>query len=338
MYYSLNEVRTYNKLYNFILSGRGGGKTYAAKLVGIKSYLKNKEQFVYVRRYKTEFSTIELFFNDIIQNDEFPEYEFKANKKNGFIRKKGEKDWDIICFFIPLSIQQVFKSTPYPRVSKIFFDEFIIDKGNITYLNNEPIKMLELCSTIMRRRENVRVFFLGNNISLVNPYFSFFNINIEPGKEFVIPKNNDEIVVQLYSNQDFENSMKATKFGKLIKGTIYEGYSICNETLSDNKEFIIEKRPQGNSIFICSFKIGYKEIGIWEYRELGFYYVDFKIDENSKNRYTLTKEDHSPNYTLIDIAKTKPFIPKIKKCYSEGLCNFSNQEVKNLFIHSLRYL
>ena len=54
MFYSYDRIRSYNAIWNFIISNRGGGKTYGFKMMGIKNFLKNGKQFIYVRRYKTE--------------------------------------------------------------------------------------------------------------------------------------------------------------------------------------------------------------------------------------------------------------------------------------------
>ena len=81
-YYNYDKALSYNALFNFILTTRGLGKTYGAKLKVIKKFLKTGEQFIYIRRYKDELSTIDTFFNDIIANNEFPEHEFKVVQEN----------------------------------------------------------------------------------------------------------------------------------------------------------------------------------------------------------------------------------------------------------------
>ena len=68
---------SYNGLFNFVLSPRGNGKSYGAKERVIKNFIKTKElygqgeQFIYVRRYKTELKKKHLFFDDI--RDKFQE-------------------------------------------------------------------------------------------------------------------------------------------------------------------------------------------------------------------------------------------------------------------------
>ena len=79
-FYDYNRIKSYNALFNFILSPRGNGKTYGAKKFVIKRFLKYGEQFIYVRRYKTEFKKLKLFFDDI--RNEFPGVKMFGTMKN----------------------------------------------------------------------------------------------------------------------------------------------------------------------------------------------------------------------------------------------------------------
>ena len=54
MYYNIDSALSYNALFTMIMGGRGIGKTYSAKKRAIKNFLAKGEQFVYLRRYKTE--------------------------------------------------------------------------------------------------------------------------------------------------------------------------------------------------------------------------------------------------------------------------------------------
>ena len=71
MFWNIQKTLSYNALFNFIVGNRGGGKTYGAKEFVINRFLKHQEQFVYIRRYKKEFSKIKTFFADI--EEAFPE-------------------------------------------------------------------------------------------------------------------------------------------------------------------------------------------------------------------------------------------------------------------------
>ena len=184
MFYSYNRIRSYNAIWNFIISNRGGGKTYGSKEMCIKNFIKKGEQWIYVRRYKTELKKRALFFDDI--KHKFPNHELTVQGNTMLC------DGKVMGFFLALSVSQQEKSTSYPNVTSIIFDEFIIDKSHIRYLTNEVEVALDLYETVNRTRtgrEKTRMYFLGNNISIVNPYFIFFDCIPKKGEQFTVAKN-----------------------------------------------------------------------------------------------------------------------------------------------------
>lgn len=88
----------------------------------INKFLKNKKQFAYIRRYKSELkSAVPSFFQEIIKNNEFPNTEL-STKGNKFYCNK-----EICGYALTLSTSQDLKSTNFSNVNTIIFDEFIID-------------------------------------------------------------------------------------------------------------------------------------------------------------------------------------------------------------------
>ena len=71
-----------------------------------------------------------------------------------------------------LTQAQILKSSAFPEVDKIVFDEFIPENGYRYISADEPTQFLGICESIFRDRERTKVLFLANNISLTNPYFS----------------------------------------------------------------------------------------------------------------------------------------------------------------------
>ena len=178
MYYSRNDLLSYNALFNFVVGERGTGKTYQFKDWAISDFIKNGNQFVYVRRYKTEFKDIGNFFDDIIKK--YPNHKFSVGYGKFFIDNK------IAGFYIPLSVAITKKSVAYPNVNKIGFDEFILEKSSLHYLPNEVNAFLGLYETIARDRNNVRCLFMANSVTLINPYFLFFVLFFSKSKIFLI--------------------------------------------------------------------------------------------------------------------------------------------------------
>ena len=86
-YWDINHTLTYNYLINIIVGNRGGGKTYGFKRFAIDNFIKKKEQFGYIRRFKEDLKkSLPTFFNDI--KKEYPDYEFKVEGEKFYIRLK----------------------------------------------------------------------------------------------------------------------------------------------------------------------------------------------------------------------------------------------------------
>ena len=215
-WYNYDRINSYNATLNFILTNRGFGKTF----------------FVYVRRYKTELNDIHKFFDSPDLRKKFKTHTFEVKGKTFYI------DGKIAGYAIALSTSQKLKSVDYPFVTTIIFDEFIVDKGCIRYLTNE------------RKRNNVKAYLLANNVSIVNPYFTYFDVTPKKTERFTIARDG-ELVIEMCTDTVFINEKLETKFGKLIKGTKYADYSIYNNSLRDSEVFI-EKRPKRNTSPVMS--------------------------------------------------------------------------------------
>lgn len=332
-YYNYDKLMSYNALFNFVLSGRGYGKSFGAKERVIKNFLKKGEQFIYVRRYKTELKKRTLFFDDIAHN--FKEHKLEVKGNNAYI------DGKIAGYFIPLSTSRTEKSTSYPNVTTIIFDEFVIDKGNLRYLENEVETFLDLYETVARLREKegkkpVKALFLANKVSIVNPYFIYFNCVPKNDERFNLFKDGN-IIIEQFTNEDFATEKYKTRFGQLIKGTEYGDYSVDNKSLRDNTSFILNKKPK-NLNFLFSIYYKNKEIGIWINYKDGICYVCNNFLEDSKQRYVLMREDMDFNYIMYNHLANYFLFKEFGKYYKNGLVYFENIETKNHCIDIMKFM
>lgn len=316
MYYDGQEMLSHNCLLNFIVGNRGGGKTYWFKNYAIKDFLKNKNQFIYLRRYKSELKNIKTFFDDVLNI--YPEIKFEVKGNTFYINT------EIAGYALPLSISQIFKSNSYPNVTKICFDEFIISQGTYHYLNDEVHAFLDMVETISRTRD-VRCYLLSNAISMANPYFIYFNIKMPYNSKFY--KQKDLILFELVNNQEYINYKKKTRFGKLIENTEYGNYAIENEFLEDNNNFI-EKKTFGSKC-LFSFIFENNKLGVWINYSEGKIFVSDDIDPYCKICYSITLNDFQPNTLVIDgLKKTRSFKDFIDN-FKLGNVRFENQKIKN---------
>lgn len=327
IYFTLQKILSYNALINIILGERGVGKSYDAKKFVAKRFINKGEQFVYLRRYKTELQKAmknNKFWEQIL-NDKDNEM-FELMKKHKFSNEKETMyiDGKLCGYAIPLSVANILKSSTYDKVTTIIFDEFIIDKGNYHYLQNEVIQFLDVIETVARLR-NIRVIMLGNAISITNPYFTFFNLSLPYNSDIKTFKDG-LIAVQYVKNLKYREVKKATRFGKLIEDTEYGKYAIDNEFLRDSKAFI-KKKSKGSKFYFI-LVINNKYYGVWLNYNEGFIYISNNYDPNCPVIFSINPDDHNEN-TLLIRCRTSPFFKSIIEHYRLARLCFENQQIKN---------
>lgn len=206
-YYNLDKILKYNADYNIIYGERSNGKTYACIKYSIEDYYKNKKQSIYLRRFVEEIKSdyILQVYQALINNNEIEK--ITKNKYNNLICKKRclylvkiendkiiEEDLTPCVFALAISEGTKIKSQSFNNVNTIIFDEFIT---NEIYLNNEFVKFQNLLSTVIRLRDNIKIFMLGNSINRFCPYFEEMRLkNI---------KNQESGTIELYT---FSNNLK----------------------------------------------------------------------------------------------------------------------------------
>ncbi len=169
-------------LYYVVFGERSNGKTYSALDYALERYFKHGEQFAYIRRFgedvkKKNLST--LFDAHIVNgrilklsNMEFNLVDYTSNRftpynysEDGKILKSKEP----IGYAFDLNAMEHHKSTSYPKVTTVIFDEFLSRQG---YLTNEFVLFMNTLSTIIRDRSNVKIFMIGNTVNKYCPYFA----------------------------------------------------------------------------------------------------------------------------------------------------------------------
>lgn len=181
-YYSSDRIDKKNATYNVIFGERSNGKTYAMLKKGLIQYLKDGSQLAYVRRWKEDITgrRAQRLYSGINENQEVAkltkgEYtgvHYWAGKfylcnydDNG---KAIYNDSKIIAFSFALSDGEHDKSTSFPEIKLIVFDEFLTNR---LYLQDEFVLFMNTVSTIVRKRTDVKIYMLGNTVNKFCPYF-----------------------------------------------------------------------------------------------------------------------------------------------------------------------
>lgn len=324
IYYNYDKLFSFPFLLAFVIGERGCGKTFGSKVAVLKKYLKNGEQFIYLRRYKTELDTaLATFWNDLTDNGYFKDLELKVKKTK--MLTQFLCNGKVCGYAVPLSTANILKSTAFPKVKTIIFDEFLLDStgGTYRYLKNEVTMMLDVIETVGRLRD-IQVLFLGNALSITNPYFAYFDLDLPYNSEFRTFKDG-AIVVNYIKNMKYREAKKASKFGRLIEGTEYGRYAIDNEMLRDNKHFIQKKPP--DSIFWGVLVVNGNNIGMWQGQN-GYLYLSHKYDPNTLHRFACDFNDHTEATVFLN-ARENYYLRLCVRAYKQGLLMFENQKIKN---------
>ena len=190
-YYEIEKILTDfpDCQYYLVIGERSNGKTYSTLRHALKKNVETGEQFAYVRRWGEDIRKKEMtqLFSAHVENGEVirltkgrwdnvivvgGRFYFsrlvQEEKKEGKIVDKIEQSEEPIGFAFDLNSMEHYKSISYPKITTVIFDEFLSRNG---YLPNEFILFTNTLSTIIRQRNNVTVFMLGNTVNQYCPYF-----------------------------------------------------------------------------------------------------------------------------------------------------------------------
>jgi hypothetical protein len=332
MWYEPNDLLSKNRIYNYIIGNRGGGKTFAYQKWCIKDFIKTGKKFIWLRRYNSEVDEIKTKW---ASND------LKMQLEPNIITYKGKYIYvnDMQAGIImALSTAPRVKSVAYDEYNKIIYDEFLIDSENSTlrYMKKEGFAFDELYETVDRLRDETRAIFIGNSISVVNPHFAYNNIKPNLDKEFTIY---DDCVIQLYKNEEYIKAKLKTRFGRKNANTDYGAYSINNKFIRDNYSFICE-RPNTNLIYSLTIMYNNTKYGVWLKldKNKDSLFIDNFIEEKCERAITITMEDLNEQYKFKKFDGLKAHIMQLKYMFNEGKVYFNSIQTKKDFFEIIKVL
>lgn len=184
-YYSLKNILEKKARYNVIFGERSNGKTYAVLKLGLEAYSKDGSQLAIVRRWQDDLrgKRSAVMFQALEDNGEIEKItkgEWTSTYYYGGrwwlcrydLNEKGVKERvtssEPFAFGFAISAVEHDKSTAYPKIRTVLFDEFLTRGG---YLNDEFVLYMNVLSTIIRQRTDVTIFMLGNTVNQYSPYF-----------------------------------------------------------------------------------------------------------------------------------------------------------------------
>ena len=304
-FYNVPRLYSYQDVYLYLLTGgRGIGKTTGVMIQSVQNYNRNEEEFVYVRRYSKEIQRSKGLLDKITTGVTTKglgdgAFEYIHNKKR-------------VGFAIALTVQQSVKSgVDFSKVTTIIFDEAILKRGSYHYLPDEVETFFELISTIVRERTNYKIFVIGNNADMFNPYMAYFKI---PKFDKSYKDRTRGIYAEMCPTKaELLEIEKETPLYKITQGTNYHDYHYDNKVLTNATGKIGVK----NSNAVLVFRLVYNNVtlNVYEHNVYDmFVEIREKIIKDPSNTFILM-EDNKPNYLYIEMFRKSMLVKYFQQCY-----------------------
>ena len=210
-YWDIRPILNIPAQYRVIYGERSNGKTYGVLKYLISRYLEHGEQLGYIRRWPDDIKTrkMQQLFEAIARNGEITK--LSDGRWNGIKYKFGKfyliatdgesntvEDETPFAFTFSISAMEHDKSIAYPGIKHILFDEFI---SRLSYIPDEFQLFMNVLSTLIRERDDVDIWMLGNTVSKDCPYFREMGLKHiyqqQPGTidTYSYKKNGQELII-----------------------------------------------------------------------------------------------------------------------------------------------
>lgn len=319
-----------------ICTNRSAGKTTFFGRYFVKRFIEKGEKFGILYRFGYEMNDCADKFFKEIGTLFFPEYtmtatcEGKGTYYNLYLN-------DIHCgYCLSINKADMIKkmSHLFSDIQRLLFDEFQSETNN--YCSNEITKFISIHTSIARGGgKQVRylpVYMLSNPVSLLNPYFSVFDISsrLQKNTKFL---RGDGWVLESGFYESASMAQKQSAFNRAFASNKYVAYSTENVYLNDTDTFI--EKVSGNGRYVATLKFEDNYYAIREFLDLGIVYCDDTYDPTFPRRIAVTTDDHQINYVMLK--NNEMFLGIMKQYFQRGVFRFKNIKCKNAIINALSF-
>ena len=324
-YYNCDKLVSYNFDYNIITGGRSNGKsTEIQKKVVLKNWMDHGDKFIRIVRWveDTYPSRCEGWFTPHALSVLPKNKEIRYKSKKYYIGDKKDKDFfknaTVIGYVINLSKANNYKSNNFEDVKNIIFEEFAPNKVT-EYVPNEIDEFNSLISTVNRLRDDVKVWMIGNALSISNIYFDYFGIEasrLKVGNIYSYSATDEyeepatvglEFVKMSYQKED--DIPKLLRVSNNLQATKLEEYALPSEVIKGDDWLIkVLDADRFNDFYRvrCILKCSIDDSDNLK-RNYKFKFVEYAIIEeksNPKNIYIVNVTEKLLEYgVVLDVVK-----------------------------------
>lgn len=345
-FYSLEEMDKIKDVqYHIIFGERSNGKSYAVNKRVIDNFFANGEEFVICKRYDKDMeskvcNTVFKPLEDYV----LEQYEHKIKYYHGtWWAYHKDSDGKLsechpMGYALSINTSDRIKMSQYPKVTTISFEEFM--SQNALYLPDEVNLFINVVSTIVRNRTNVKIYLLGNAICKHSPYSDALGIKLHRMHkgEVIVKEYKDKkgrrtkFAIQRTENVDVFDTAENTKgvvynmfgtsgVGNMITTGDFETHnynrSVCGVTFSEN----IKEIPKGKYRLVTNkdklpLLIKYEDYFYTVYRIIHNNEIVFAFRETERSKvdskrfhYIINNKEHFKG--IVNIINLNTFSDKV---------------------------
>lgn len=341
-YYHAGRLLSYNAILNIVNSNRTYGKTWGFKIRAWKRALKRGKKTIWVRRFKNEAQECATSFYTskdlqakcgIIPYDkETNNGNFKQDGNTCYIRRNGRWEW--FCKIVYLSKSAAMRSADDVDVDTIVFDEYTTTPERyVRYRGNEVLDFIDLFFSA-KREHIVRIFMLGNNESIVNPYLDYFGIPALPVEfEGIKTYKHGTIAVQKINNPQRKVDTYAKGVAAMLDGTTYGDY-IYQSEYKTSKRVRLAKTPE-NATFYAQVVFDNNPLSIRCAN--GLFYIDKCVIDYTRPVIVNKSMAKYPKEVLLN-RQTKKWLDALYRAIVYDLVRYSSNEIYERAFAFIKYV
>lgn len=310
-----NFLKPENDLYmwTFIIGGRSVGKTVNSLAQNVKFCYENDKRFIYMRRWQADFERsgghLDLpLISEISGLDvQVKLFDDGTGTKRQMIvaghakettDKHGKtkiilEDAKGVGYFVALSTAQKTRSSAWPKVWLIIYDEFIPVDGRELPKGGEWDAYVGFLQTVFRDPRKAKSLFIANAVpgGEFNSYF--IKLNLFPQGKVTRDRERGIKIIQYAENQGLIKERKSAKLFKILESTGDTQDDFTQAKFVYGKDFI--KKLTGKSKSKIIYKLENKPYGLW-YNKTSGYIISTKFDKSCNSKYILDGIDPTGNF------------------------------------------